>query len=232
MKSSLIALFVVAFGGAACASNPSVATSAPAEKPKATTPPTKTSAAAPVAPAEAAQATAAPVVGDYTVHRFSGAYRKKPMWLKEQLVEREGEVSTLEITVDEEGATRVLRVVKVGADTFSVVRVDGGRSEELDARDYDTLMETTSFAADTNEGLVDTEPVTLIVGGREISGTKTRFKVTVNGKDGILAVVTSDGMPGRDLSGELTLGDGTVVYRASLIESGNEAPSSSFASRF
>ena len=169
--------------------------------------------------------------GDYFVHRFSGSYRQVPLWLKEKVVERDGELSTVEYTVDENGSTSVIKVHKIGDDVFSVVRVDGEAETDIGIDAFETLMETTTFAADSNDEALGAEELTMIIGGREVAAKKSRFLVTVDGQEAVLSVVTSDEFPGRDIAGELTLRDGTVVYRAVLVEAGNESPKSNVASR-
>jgi hypothetical protein len=169
--------------------------------------------------------------GEYHVYRFSGSYRQVPLVLKEKLVEIDGELSTTEYTLDENGSTSVLEVQKIGPEVFSVSRIDAEGKTEIGVDAFETLMETTTFAADANLEMLGTEDTTLLVGGREIAAKRTRYLVQVDGQDAVLSVVTSDAYPGRDIGGELTLRDGTVVFRATLVEAGQDAPAAGLAAR-
>ena len=183
----------------------------------------------------AAPATPERHAGDVFVQRFSGSWRKAPVLLIERTVAVEDGVATTDWTLEEGKKKQTLRVRTRATDAdagavVSVMRVQGEIETPATRADFDALMERTSFAADTNEGLVATEDQTCTVGQRELQCRKVSYSVTVGNDEATLSIVTSPDVVGRDVSGEITTKDGKLVYRAELVEMGSEKPSAATAS--
>ncbi|HEY4158552.1 MAG TPA: hypothetical protein VGM29_10665 [Polyangiaceae bacterium] len=173
-------------------------------------------------------------VGDFAVQRFSGSYQSSPLTLTEEVVAQEGELWVIDYTLEDAARSQKLRV-RLDPKTDSVVRVSqltdaGEQPSTLDA--YDKLMERTSFAADVNDGLLKSEHGTCLVGMSELACETKSYKVWVGDKEATLNVSHSEGVSGRDVAGDITASDGTLLYRAELLEVGSaDAPKGDVASR-
>jgi len=195
-------------------------------------PQTSASAAAQASPAplaKHAESDAAPVdsrkVGDFYVHRFSGSYEKAPLLLTEEIVAQEDGRWVIDYTFEEPTGTTKLRV-RLDPATDSVVRVaklDGTRETPVALAVYDKLIERTSFAADSNDGLVASQHGTCLVGPSELDCETKSYRVMVGEKSATLNVSHSDQVPGRDVAGDITTSDGKLLYRSELVEMGNAA---------
>ena len=199
-----------------------------------------TRAPAPSKPAvhEEETALAAPVdprkVGDFYVHRFSGSYEKSPLTLTEEIVAQEDGLWVIDYTFEQPSTTTKLRV-RLDPQTDSVVRVsklDGDSETKVPLATYEKLIDRTSFTADANDGMVASERHTCLVGPSELDCETKSYKVWVGEKQATLSVSHSDSVPDRDVSGDITGSDGTLIYRSELVEMGNAAsPRHSVASR-
>ncbi len=170
-----------------------------------------------------------PVVGDFLIHRYSGSYRSQPLLVSERVISRDGELSTIEYIFEEPNKRTTLRAQKLGADVFSVVRIEGDDEVEMPIESFERQMAMTLFSADSNEGKLGSIPVTVIVAGKEVQAVKTSYRVLVGDELAVLKIITSEQFPGRDLGGELSRPDGTLLYRAELLEAGNDASEPSVA---
>jgi hypothetical protein len=180
---------------------------------------TTTARAADSAPTDAHQ------VGDFAVHRFSGNYEKSPLTLTEEVVAREDGLWVIDYTFEEESGTTKLRV-RLDPKTDSVVRVsklDGNSESSVPLATYEKMIDRTSFAADSNEGLVASEHGTCLVGPSELDCETKSYKVMVGDKEATLSVSHSDSVPGSDVAGDIMTGDGTLIYRSELVEMGNSS---------
>lgn len=194
--------------------------------------------AAPAAPANAAGADRAPAdprqVGDFKVHRFSGAYQKAPLTLTEEIVAKEGVYWVIDYTLEEASGTTKLRV-RFDPQTDSVERVarlDGKGETSVALAVYDQMIERTTFAADSNDGLIESGRSTCLVGPSELECETKSYKVSVGDKEATLSVARSASVPGSDVMGDITTKDGTLIYRSELLEMGNgSAPKRGVASR-
>lgn len=158
-------------------------------------------------------------VGDVVAHRYSGAFRSQPITVTEEVVAREGDVLVVDFTVEQGDSERTLRA-RLDAATERVLRVSHlvgnketpGRLSELDA-----LMAEIAFAPDTNDGKVSSKSETCLVGPRELDCELTKYNVFVDSQPATLAVSRASELA-RDVSGEVTAVDGTVLYRAELLD--------------
>lgn len=158
-------------------------------------------------------------VGDRLVHRYSGTYRSEALVVEEKVIGQEGDALVVDFTVLEGDAPLKLRVrMSVKSERIiDVVKVEDFLETPATLADYERLMEKTAFAADRNRGLVSRSPQTCLVGPEEFDCVESRFDVHVGGQEGTMLVSRHPGLA-RDIAGEVTAVDGTVLYRADLIE--------------
>ncbi|HWZ90117.1 MAG TPA: hypothetical protein VNW92_14740 [Polyangiaceae bacterium] len=173
-------------------------------------------------------------VGDFYVHRFSGSYEKSPLTLTEEIVAQEEGLWVIDYTFEQSSGTTKLRV-RLDPKTDSVVRVsklDGTNELKVPLATYEKLMDRTSFTADANDGMLASEHGTCLVGPSELDCETKSYKVWVGDKLATLSVSHSDSVPGRDVSGDITGSDGTLIYRSELVEMGTAgSPRPGVASR-
>ena len=173
-------------------------------------------------------------VGDYRVHRFSGSYQKSPLTLTEEVIARENELWVIDYTFEERSGSTKLRV-RFDPRTDSVAGVskfDGARELQVPTSTYEKLIERTSFAADSNDGLVSSTHGTCLVGPSELDCETKSYQVAVGGKAAILNVSRSGSVASGDVAGDIIGSDGSVIYRSELIEMGNaSSPKHGVASR-
>jgi hypothetical protein len=173
-------------------------------------------------------------VGDFQVHRFSGSYQKFPLTLTEEVIARENGLWVIDYTFEEQSGTTKLRV-RFDPRTDSVAGVskfDGARELKVPIATYEKLIERTSFAADSNDGLVASTHGTCLVGPNELDCETKSYQVAVGDKAAILNVSSSGSVPSGDVAGDIIGSDGAVIYRSELIEMGNaSSPKRGVASR-
>jgi hypothetical protein len=190
--------------------------------------------AKPVASEEEASPADSRKVGDFYVHRFSGSYEKSPLMLTEEIVAQEDGLWVIDYTFEQPSGTTKLRA-RLDPKTDSVVRVsklDGANETKVPLATYEKLMDRTSFTADANDGMLASEHDTCLVGPSELDCETKSYKVWVGDKQATLSVSHSDSVPDRDVSGDITGSDGTLIYRSELVEMGNAAsPRHDVASR-
>lgn len=172
--------------------------------------------------------------GDFIVYRFSGSFRKKALTLTERVVDVKGALATVDLTLDDGAKKRTLRVRfdhAPGAkhEVVSVARLEGGVEKPATVDAYDAMMADTVLAADENESTLGTESVTLAVGGKNLECTKTSYRVLVGKKRATMSAVTSDGFAWGDVGGEIKSDDGKVMYKAEVIDAGNDARAGKYA---
>jgi len=173
-------------------------------------------------------------VGDFQVHRFSGSYQKSPLTLTEEVIARENGLWVIDYTFEEQSGTTKLRV-RFDPRTDSVAGVskfDGSKQVEVPTAMYEKLIERTSFAADSNDGMVSSTHGTCLVGPNELDCETKSYQVAVGDKAAILNVSRSSSVPSGDVAGDIIGSDGSVIYRSELIEMGNaSSPKHGVASR-
>jgi len=173
-------------------------------------------------------------VGDFQVHRFSGSYQKSPLTLTEEVIARENGLWVIDYTLEDQSGTTKLRV-RFDPRTDSVLEVskfDGSQAHRVPLATYEKLIERTSFAADSNDGMLASTRGTCLVGPNELDCETKSYKVAVGEKVAILNVSRSESVPGGDIAGDIISSDGAVIYRSELIEMGNaSSPKRGVASR-
>jgi hypothetical protein len=184
---------------------------------------------APAAKAAAAATTAARAPGDFIVYKFSGSYRKAPATLTERVIAREGDVVTIDMTLEDASGKRSLRVKMSDApgtrgDVASVARLENGQEIATGLVAYDTFLAATMLAADSNEETLASEDVTVDVGGAALAGKRTTYRVRVGKEAAMMSTVESTTFAWGDLGGEIKAKNGKVLYRAEILEVGHAAP--------
>jgi hypothetical protein len=173
-------------------------------------------------------------VGDFRVHRFSGSYQKTPLTLTEEVVAQENGSWVIDYTFEEQSGTTKLRV-RFDPRTDSVQRVSkfvGSQEHSVPIATYEKLIERTSFAADSNDGLLASTHGTCLVGPSELECETKSYKVAIGDKIATLNVSQSSSVPGGDVAGDIIGSDGDVIYRSELVEIGNaSSPRRGVASR-
>ena len=91
--------------------------------------------------------------------------------------------------------------------------------------DYEALMAMTSVVPDSNDGLTAATTGTCTVGPSELDCETKNYRVWLGDKEASMGVTASNALPGRDIAGEITAADGTLIYRSELLEQGNESES-------
>jgi len=161
--------------------------------------------------------------GDYFVHRFSGSFRQGPLTLIERVVaEKEGTL-IVDYTLEDGATDKTLRVtLDSKTDTpIKVAELTDGGAVEVPVSTYEAMLAQTVFSPDVNEELLDETERTCLVGPKELDCEVKQYRVFVGDQEAKLTVTESAEMPGRDLGGEVTAVDGSVIYRAELVEAGN-----------
>lgn len=158
-------------------------------------------------------------VGELLVHRFSGAFSKEPMILTEEVMSSDGNSMVVEYRLSEGDKMTHLRVLHSARSerVLEVSRIVGEEVIAASATDFEALLARTSFVPDRNDGLLHKKSQTCLLGKREMDCEISEFQVQLGEREARLSV-TRDSAGKRDLSGEITAVDGTVLYHAELIE--------------
>lgn len=158
-------------------------------------------------------------VGDVLVHRYSGSYRGQALVLVEEVVAATSEELVVDYRVVEGADPAHLRVHLTLASerVLSVERVVAGTAEPSTIGEYEALLALTALTPDSNRGLIARRMETCLLGDSEDTCQVSEFEVDVAGKPARLAVERSTRFS-RDVAGEIVALDGTVLYRADLIE--------------
>ena len=160
--------------------------------------------------------------------------RVEPATLTERVIAKEGTVLTVDFTLAETVATpkgaatkeltlRAKIDTKSGGrgDVFDVTRIDTKGSAPATVADWEAMMAKTVVVADANEQTFGTEEVSVKVGAKTVSADKTTYKVLIGDKTATMSITQSDGFVWGDLAGEIVTEDGSVLYRAEIVESGS-----------
>lgn len=236
LSAAAILLSVVA-GCGAVSTPPAVAPTAPeiAADTATTDAPSTTddAATAEVAPLAIAAETPRKRVGDYVVHRFSGSFRRAPITLSQKIVAREPGVLVVDVTLDEGKTKQTLRVRmnESGGEKpiVSVAKLDKDIETPSTLAVYEAMLAKTSLTPDRNEDFVSAESVHVDVAGKPVACTKSTFRVRVGNKSALLHVLASESFAWGDLGGDITAKDGTVLYRAEIVDVGSSKASDAMA---
>lgn len=162
-------------------------------------------------------------VGDYSVHRFSGSFRSGPLTLIERVVAEEEDSIVIDYTLEDGASDKTLRVTldRESERPLRVTEVTDDGESEVPLATYEAMLAQTVFTPDINDALIEEDSQTCLVGPKELDCEVKQYRVFVGDQEATLTIAQSDAMPGRDVSGEITAVDGSVIYRAELLEAGN-----------
>lgn len=166
-------------------------------------------------------------IGDVWVHRFSGTYRNSALTLREEVVGQKDDTLLVDFILDEEGKETHLRVTMAlpSEHILAVAKVVGGAVMPTSMSEFEAMMAKTTFAPDQNAGRLAASSETCLVGKQELDCDLAEYKVMMGEQEGTLRVLRNEELK-RDISGEIAAVDGTIVYKAELLEMerGKEAP--------
>lgn len=226
-------LLALGCGGAAKPAEPST----PADTPAAPTAEPATTATPTDAPAPAAalelwddlapEAIAMPQrnPGDFVVYRFSGNYRPTPVTVTQRVVERRDRTLVVDVTVEDEGKTDTLRVrVRNVAgepdEIVSVARLVDGVQRPFGIDAYEKLMAKTMMPVDQNDAELGTETASVKVGNTSFDCRKSAFRVRAGHTVATMTTFEGGGFAWGDLGGQIVSTDGTVLYKAEVVQFG------------
>jgi hypothetical protein len=172
-------------------------------------------------------------VGDLFVHRFSGSFSAEPLTLTEEVVAREDAAWVVDFSLAQREQVERLRVRfdAFTGEAESAARLDGNTEIPAQLRDYQALIDRTTYAADVNDGLVSQNAQTCLVGSDALDCETKTYKVWLGDDAATLSVVHATRFADRDVSGEITTEDGKLVYRAELLEARHGSAKPSVATR-
>lgn len=178
---------------------------------------------APEAPAPAKIATRA--VGDFVVFKFSGSYRKTPLVLREQVVALQGEDVVVEFAFTDgtkKSTFRALTGATGKSDLYGFTKLDAkGTTIDASRDEFESFMAKTVLVADDNEETLATTTADVELGGKTWTASTTSFRVRVGKTNATMKISQSDAFAWGDLAAEIVATDGTVLYRAELLEVGH-----------
>jgi hypothetical protein len=161
--------------------------------------------------------------GDFAVYRFSGVQLEQPVTVMQRIVAQQGHILQMDVIVAAEG--REPRELRVRLDertgeVLSVARMENGVRRPFGVAAYEELMAATIPAVESNEMLLGATGVLVGVGKSELACTRTTYRVTSRGREAMMQTLESDTFPWGDVGGEIVADDGTVLYRAELVDFG------------
>ncbi len=183
-------------------------------------------ALAPMAEAPPPQTSRMRAPGDFVVYRFSGSYRDAPVTLTQKVVSREGGYLTVDVTLDEGGAQQRLRLRMSdegprAGELLSVAKLEGDVQVPLGIAAYGQLMNDVVLSADENSGIVDATTMLVDVGGDDLYCDVTSYQVRVGAHDAVMTTVSSDEFAWGHVAGEIATFDGSLLYKAEIVDIGS-----------
>jgi hypothetical protein len=173
-------------------------------------------------------------VGDYVTTEFARA-NKRPVTTQQRVLARDGSTSIVEVAIKDGARTQTFRLRTAagvaGEQVLDVTRVDKGIEHASSLAAYEAAMQKTIPDVDRNDGVLDTEPVTVDVGGRKVDAMRTTYKVSYDGKDATMSVVHADGFAWGDLGGDIVAADGKVLYSTRIVDTGSAPKDTAVADR-
>jgi hypothetical protein len=186
----------------------------------------------PAAAEQGAQAFGLDVPGSYVVYRLSGAYREAPVTVTQRLVAQNDERVIIDVLIDDGGSQQRLRVrLGRGGELSSVARLEGDVQQPFGVAAYEQLMVELMLVADENRGVLGSTGVMLEVDGAPLAATKTSYDVRVGAHEAVLSTYATDAFPWGHVGGEIATTDGRLLYKAEVIDVGNEMIEASLAAQ-
>jgi hypothetical protein len=213
----------------ACGAAPQIGQSAASSGAKAVAhakraPAAATEAAPAASPVEAA--TPSYAVGDYLVRVFTLPSRAR-VTVSERVVAVKDSSVVLEITREDGHKSRSIRVELDESpgrrgEVLSASVLRAGVEVPMGRAVYDALMSGTAFAADENEGQIESGSAKLDVRGHEVDCNETRFRVKVRGKEATMRTLELVNSPWGEVAAEVKTAQGRVLYRAEVVDVGHD----------
>jgi hypothetical protein len=165
-------------------------------------------------------------VGDYITTEFAQGSGKKAITTQQRILARDGTTSVVEVAIKDGAHTQLFRLRTAagvaGEQVLDVTRVQNGIEHASTLAAYEAAMQRTVPNVERNDGVLDSEPVTVDVGGRKVDATRTTYKVSYNGKAATMSVVHADGFAWGDLGGDIVADDGKVLFSTHIVEAGSD----------
>jgi hypothetical protein len=195
--------------------------------------PSAASAPTEMARAVPAKNEAAPmrIPGDFAVYRIWGSYREAPVALTQRMVERQGGVLLLDLSIEDGGKIERLRMriddsEEHRGELLSVAKMEAGVMMPFGRAAFEQRMGELLPAADDNQGEIARRGELLKVGATPLEVVRTDYRVRIGAHHGVMSTLSAEGFPWDNLGGRIVADDGTVIYQAQLVELGNQQPNS------
>lgn len=158
-------------------------------------------------------------IGDLAVHRFSGVGFGEGITLVERVVglTQDELIVEYELAGEREVQTVRAHLSRQSERFVSAVRLAASGESPMTRVDFEQFLAKTSYAVDRNLGLLESKSEVCVVGESELVCDRSSFDVVVRDRKATLVVTRSQDWT-RDLSGEVRASDGTILYRAELLE--------------
>jgi hypothetical protein len=172
--------------------------------------------------------------GDFVVHRLTGSYRDGPVTMTQRIVARTAKVLVVDVTIDDGKTEQKLRLrldETEGAlgEVISVAKLDGTIQRPFGVTRYENLMSKIMLTADENVATLGSTGVTINLGPTELACTKTSYQVRVGEDEAVMDTLSSATFPWGDVGGQISAKDGTILYKAEVIDMGDALNSSRIA---
>jgi hypothetical protein len=173
------------------------------------------------APAPAVALTSARVAGDYLVREITTG--QKTLVMTERVLSKDGATAVLEVSFKDGAKADTYRVrveeTAAGEQTTDVTKLIAGAEHAFGVAAYEALLQKTVPAVQSNDGMLDEEPIVVEVAGKQVAATRTEYKVMIGGKPATMSVIENRSL--GDMGGEIATADGKVLYRARIVEMGS-----------
>ncbi len=164
--------------------------------------------------------------GDFVVYRLTGSYRDGPITMTQRVVARSAEVLVIDVTIDDGKAEQKLRLRldetdAAGGELISVAKLDGTIQRPFGVARYQTLMNQLMLSADENVATLGSTGVLVDLGPSELACTKTSYQVRVGEDEAVMETLSSTMFPWGDVGGQISTKDGTLLYKAEVVDLGD-----------
>jgi hypothetical protein len=162
-------------------------------------------------------------VADAMLRLPSGSFREKPAPFSERVVGEEAGGLIMEYRLDDDEGARVLRAhVDHNGEVTRVLRVSGHGAEPGTLADYEALLAGARVGSDENQGVSARKHAACSVGPSELDCLTKTHRVRLGEREAALEISQTAAAPDRDVGAEITAANGSVIYRATLSEHGND----------
>jgi hypothetical protein len=159
--------------------------------------------------------------GDFVVYRLSGTYRKEPITLTHRVLEKDGDATMMDMTIDEGAKQERMRLRIVAGEVVAAARLEGKVMVPFGVAAYEKRMAELVPAADENEGLIESSNDTLEVHGHKVACTRATYVVRVGIHQALMTTLASADFGWGHLGGEIMTSDGKTLYKAEVVDLGN-----------